>query len=67
VNVGSTIKANAKTTKIVQPCVSTLDHPAEFAESAAVFRAAPGDHGFDTARTKPLTMRLGVVTTCLRR
>jgi hypothetical protein len=62
VNVGATLKANAKTTKIVQPCVSTLDHPAEFAESAAVFRTAPGDHRFDTARTKPLTMRLGVVT-----
>ncbi len=62
-NVGSTLKANAKTTKIVQPCVSTLDHPAEFAESAAVFRTAPGDHRFDTARTKLLTMRLGVIAT----
>ncbi len=60
-NVGSTLKANAKTTKIVQPCVSPLDHPAEFAESATVFCTALGDHRFDTARTKPLTMRLGVV------
>jgi hypothetical protein len=62
-NVGSTLKANAKTPKIVQACVSTLDHPAEFAESAAVFRAALGDHRFDTARTKPLTMRLGIIAT----
>lgn len=66
-NVGSTLKANANananTTKIVQPCVSTLDHPAEFAESAAVFRTVPGDHRFDTARAKPLTMWLGVIAT----
>lgn len=26
-----------------------------------MFRTSPGDHRFDTARTKPLTMRLGVI------
>ncbi len=62
-NVGSTLEANAKTTKIVQPCMRTLDYPAEFAESAAVFRTAPSDHRFDIARTKPLAMRLRVVST----
>jgi len=61
VNVGPTLKANAKTTKIVQPCVSTLDHPAEFSKSAAMFGTAPGDHRFDSACTKPLAMRLRVV------
>ncbi|CAB3775122.1 hypothetical protein LMG29542_08504 [Paraburkholderia humisilvae] len=30
VNVGAMLKANAKTTKIVQLCVSTLDHPTKF-------------------------------------
>jgi hypothetical protein len=63
VNVGPTLKANAKTTKVVEPCVSTLDHPAEFAQSAAVFSATPGDHRFDAALAKPLTMRLRVVAT----
>lgn len=63
VDVGSTLKENSKTAKIVQPYVSTLDHPAELADSAAVFRAAPGNHVFDTACTKPLTMRLRVIAT----
>ena len=62
-NVGPTLKANAKTTKVVQPCVSTLDHPAEFAQSAAVFCAAPGNYRFDAALGKRLTMRLRVVAT----
>ena len=35
-NVGATLKANAKTTKVVEPCVSTLDHPAKFAEATAM-------------------------------
>ena len=39
-NISPTLKANAKTTKVVEPCVSTLNHPAEFAQSAAVFCAA---------------------------
>lgn len=68
-NISPTLKANAKTTKVVEPCVSTLNHPAEFAQSAAVFCAAPGNHRFDAALAKPLTMRLGVVpgTTCIGR
>ena len=60
-DAGPTLKANAKTTKVVEPRVSTLDHPAEFAQSAAVFSAAPGNHRFDAALAKPLTMLVGVV------
>ena len=37
-NVGATLKANAKTTKVVGPCVS--DHPAKFAEDTAVLGPA---------------------------
>jgi hypothetical protein len=33
VNVSATLKANGKTTKIVEACMSTLDHPAKFAEA----------------------------------
>jgi hypothetical protein len=33
VNVGATLKANAKTMKVVAACMSTLGHPAEFAEA----------------------------------
>jgi hypothetical protein len=50
VNVGATFKANAKTTKFMEPCVSTLDHPSKFAETATVFGPAAyfgeRDHGF---------------------
>lgn len=63
-NVGLTLKANAKTTRIMQPCVSTLDHPTEFLPRplpCSVRRLAM--MWFDNARTKPLTMRLGVVAT----
>jgi hypothetical protein len=61
VNVGPTLEANAKTTTVVEPCVSTLGQPAEFAPSVAVFSAASGNHWFDAALAKPLTMLLGVV------
>jgi hypothetical protein len=33
VNVGATLKANAKTMKVVEACMSTPGHPAEFAEA----------------------------------
>lgn len=62
-NVGSTFEAYAKTTKVVKPRVSTFDNPAEFAQATAVFCPALGEHRFDAALAKPLTMRLGVVAT----
>jgi len=40
VNVGPTLEANAKTTEIVEPCMSAFDHPAKFAETATVFGSA---------------------------
>ena len=40
-NVGATLKANAKTTKVVEPCVSTLDHSAKFSQTTASLRFAP--------------------------
>ncbi|VVE59319.1 hypothetical protein PSP20601_05504 [Pandoraea sputorum] len=60
---GPTFEANAKTAKVVKPRMSTLDNPAEFAQATAVFCPAPGEHRFDAALAKPLTMRLGIVAT----
>jgi hypothetical protein len=61
VNVGPTLKAYAKRTKVVEPRVSTLDHPAKFAETTAVLGAAPCDHRLDAALAKFLAMCFGVV------
>jgi hypothetical protein len=61
VNVGATLKANAKTTKVVEPCVSTLDHPAKIAEATAVLDPALCDHGLDAAFAKFPAMWFGVV------
>ena len=60
-NVGATLKANAKTTKVVEPCVSTLDHPAKIAEATAVLGPALCDHGLDAAFAKFPAMWFGVV------
>jgi hypothetical protein len=61
VNVGATLKANAKTTKVVEPCVSTLDHPAKFAETTAVLGPALCDHRLNAAFAKFPAMWLRVV------
>jgi hypothetical protein len=61
VNVGATLKANAKATKVVEPCVSTLDHPAKFSEATAVLGPAFCDHRLDAAFAKYAAMRFGVV------
>jgi len=61
VYVGATLKANAKTTKVVEPCVSTLDHPAEFSETTAVLGSALCDHRLDATFAKFPAMWFGVV------
>jgi hypothetical protein len=43
--------ANAKTTKVVEPCVSTLDYRAKFAETTAVHGPALFHHRLDAARS----------------
>jgi hypothetical protein len=63
VNVGPTFEANAKTTEVVKPRMSTFDNPAEFAQTTAVFCPALGDHRLDAALAKFLAMRLGVIAT----
>jgi hypothetical protein len=61
VNVGATFKANAKTTKVMEPCVSTLDHPSKFAETATVFGPALCEHRLDAAFAQFPAMWFGVV------
>jgi hypothetical protein len=61
VNVGVTLKANVKTTKVVEACMSTLDHPAKFAEATAVLGPALCDHRRDAAFAKFVAMWFGVV------
>ncbi|MGF6666194.1 hypothetical protein QF000_007927 [Paraburkholderia atlantica] len=62
-NVGAPIEADTETTEVVKPRMRTFNNPAEFAQTTAVFRAAPGDYRLDAALAQPLTMRLGVVAT----
>jgi hypothetical protein len=52
-NVSPTFEANAKTTEVVKPRMSTFDNPAEFAQTAAVFGPALGDYRFDAALARP--------------
>ncbi|MDQ0627228.1 hypothetical protein QFZ39_006503 [Paraburkholderia graminis] len=61
VDVGATLNANAKTTKTVEACARTLDHPAKFSQSAAALGPALCDHRLDAAFTKFSAMWFGVV------
>ena len=60
-NIGATLKANAKTAKVVEPCVSTLNHPAKFAKATAMLGPALCDHRLDAAFAKVPAMWFGVV------
>jgi hypothetical protein len=61
VHVFATLKANAKTTKIAEPCASTLDHLAKFAETIAVLGLALCGHRLDAAFATFPAMWFGVV------
>ncbi len=60
-NVGATLKPNAKTTEVLKPRVSTFDNPAKFAQITAVRCPARGNLRLDASLAKILPMRLGVV------
>lgn len=62
-NVGPTFEANAKTTEVVKPRMSTFANPAEFSQATAVFCPALGDHRLDAALAEFLAVRLGVIAT----
>ena len=61
-NVRSAFEANAKATETMEPRMRAFDDPAEFAETAAVLGAAPGDEWSDAALTQAAAMRVRVVT-----
>lgn len=56
-------EANAKTTEVVKPRMSTFNNPSEFAQTTAVLGPALGDHRADAALAKLLTMRHRVIAT----
>jgi hypothetical protein len=60
-NVGAAFEANTKTTEVMQPRVSSFNHPAEFSQAAAVFGAAPGDDGSDASVAQASSMCFGIV------
>lgn len=62
-NVCTTFEANAKATEIVEPRVSSFDHPAEFAQATAMLGAPLGDSRSDAALAQASAMRLGIVAT----
>ncbi|ALL71384.1 transposase (plasmid) [Paraburkholderia caribensis MBA4] len=60
-NVGTTLEANTKTTKVVEPQVSSFDDPPELPQSTTVLTAALGDYRLDTALAQFLTVGIGIV------
>lgn len=60
-NIATAIEANAKPTEIVEPQVSSFNHPAVFAQTGAMFSSAPCDHRPDATITQALAMYVRVV------
>lgn len=60
-NVATTIEADTKTPKVVEPRMSAFYDPAEFAQTTAMFSTTPCDHWPDTTITQSLAMGVGVV------
>jgi hypothetical protein len=61
VNVATTIEADTKTPKVVEPRASPPYHPAEFSQTATMFSSTPCDHRPDAAIAQALVMYVGVV------
>ena len=61
-NVGATLETNPEATEVMQPGMCAFDDPAIFAQAAAMFGTALGDHRLDTAIAQCSSMSLGVVT-----
>lgn len=62
VDVDTTFKADAKSTKTAEPRVRPLDDPSAFSQATPVPGPALCDHPLDGGLTKLLARRLGVVT-----
>jgi hypothetical protein len=61
VNVATAIEANAKSSEIVEPRVSSFYHPAEFSQATAMFGSTPRDYWPDATVSQALAMCVGVV------
>ncbi len=60
-NVCATLEAGAQTTECVQPGMSTLDDPADLAESTTVGLTTPGDRSRDAGSMKRSTILVVIV------
>jgi len=61
VNIGGTLKADAESTKVVEPCVSSPDHPAKFSQTTVAPSPAVCDPRLGAALAKFAAMWFGVV------
>lgn len=61
-NVGAALETNTEAAEVMQPGMCAFNDPAIFAQAAAMFGMALGDHRFDTAIAQRSSMSLGVVT-----
>ncbi len=62
-DVRATFESNPEPTEAMKPSDGALNHPAHFAQSAAVWRAALGHEGLDPEAWKFFAVRLRVVAT----
>jgi hypothetical protein len=60
-DIGAAFVTNAEATKLMQPGICSLDHPAKDAQSASMLRVALGKDGFDAAPSQGLGMRCGMI------
>ena len=62
-NVGSFFITDAKSSKLIEPGKTPLNHPAPSAQSAAMFSIALGEPRHDVARSQALPDCLGIIAT----
>ena len=60
-DIGAAFVTNAEATKLMQPCIRSLDNPAKDAQSASVLRVALGKDGFDAAPSQGFGVRCGMI------
>jgi len=61
VNVATTIESDTMAPEVVEPRASPFYHPAEFVQTAAMFRSTPCDHRSAATITQAVAMCVGVV------
>lgn len=60
--IGAAFVTNAEATKLMQPGIGSLDHPAKDAQPASVLRVAPRKNRFDPALAESLRVCRGMIS-----